>query len=102
MAKTEKEVPKSPVAPKSRATVTRPSAGLAFPCFDEEGIFNSGMTKAEYATIRFVAAHLQAHGTYPAAQQVDALCALAIKTLDYVIPDTEKFVYPTNAIDDHE
>jgi len=46
----------------------------------------NGITKVEYATIEFVAAHLKAHGKYPDPDQLRALAELAIYVLDVSIP----------------
>lgn len=54
-----------------------------------------GITKVEYATIEFVAAHLKAHGKYPAPDQVAALAELAASTLDHVIPRVLEVLYPS-------
>lgn len=62
------------------------SLRAAFPNFNEMGIFNPGFTKVEYATVHFIAAHLQSHGKYPTRDQVLALAALAVQTIDFAVP----------------
>jgi hypothetical protein len=63
------------------------------PVFD--GVTNHwvhGLTKGEYATIQFIAAHLQAHGKYPDPGQARALRELADFTLNVIVeraPDLE-------------
>jgi hypothetical protein len=48
--------------------------------------YNPGLTKAEYATIQFVAAHFSAHGKYPDPTQTEALADFALWILDFVTP----------------
>src|SRR5579863_9396858 len=67
------------------------------PYVDQE----KGITKVEYATIEFVAAHLKAHGKYPDVQQVRALAELAIYVLDGVIPAAVAASYP-DPVDEHQ
>jgi hypothetical protein len=62
------------------------SIGAAFPQFNDEGIFNAGMTKAEFATVHFVAAHLHAHGKYPMKDQLMSLGELSLQIFDRLIP----------------
>ena len=69
------------------------SQQTAFPNFNEQGIFNPGLTKAEYGTLLFVAAHLEAHGKYPTGDQIEALAALAIKTLDVEVGKVMREIY---------
>lgn len=57
--------------------------------------FKGGMTKAEYATIHFVAAHIKAHGSFPTRQQSDSIATLAINILDDVIPSAVAQLYPS-------
>jgi hypothetical protein len=45
-----------------------------------------GLTKAEYAMIHFVAAHLGAHGKYPTPEQLAALSDLSYYLLNVVTP----------------
>jgi hypothetical protein len=68
----------------------------ALPLYDVEAdCVLTGMTKAEYATIHFIAAHLHSHGKYPTAPQAMSLAALAINTLDAVIPAAIAEIYPS-------
>lgn len=60
------------------------------PSVDQE----KGITKIEYATIEFVAAHLKAHGKYPDPDQVANLVELAAWILDHAIPRVLEELYP--------
>lgn len=62
------------------------SKQTAFPNFDFDAVYHAGMTKTEYATVHFIAAHLQAHGSYPLPNQSLALAELAVYIFDTAIP----------------
>jgi hypothetical protein len=67
----------------------------AYPSFDEMGIYQAGMSKAEQASVQFIAAHLKAHGNYPDPKQTQALVELACYVLDYAVPMVQESLYPT-------
>jgi hypothetical protein len=75
--------------PKQNAPASEEYRGLnsnspAFPNFNEQGIFNPGMKKSEYALIQFVTAHIQAHGKHPEISELFGYASLGIYVLDSV------------------
>lgn len=85
-AGSSKELTDSQAKPAERMDYQGPnSRATAFPNFNEQGIFNAGMTKAEYAMVHFVTAHLQAQGKYPTKEQLVALGELAVHAFDTII-----------------
>jgi hypothetical protein len=59
----------------------------AFPSFNQEGIYQPGLTKTELATTHFIAAHIQAHGKVPSADELQSLIELATLSFNYWILD---------------
>lgn len=58
----------------------------AFPSYNQEGIYQPGITKTEYVTAQLVAGYLQAHGKLPDFQELQKLMELAILTLNVWVP----------------
>jgi hypothetical protein len=65
-----------------RKPITTTNSHASFLPLDDGSNPNNGMTKAEFAAIHFVAAHLTAHGRMPDKQQLQILGELAVDLLD--------------------
>jgi hypothetical protein len=82
------------------------SLSAAFPQFNEQGIFQPGMTKTEYATVQFIAAWVQAHGKMPSRDEMQQLTELAILSLNswigFVSDAMQHQDRPEHNFDNHE
>jgi len=49
----------------------------AFASYNADGVYQPGLSKAEWATGQFIAAHIQAHGTWPTREMFEAYAEVA-------------------------
>lgn len=62
----------------------------AFPSYNQEGVYQPGITKTEYVTAQLIAGWLQAHGKLPAFDELQKLMELAILTLNVWVPAADR------------
>jgi hypothetical protein len=86
-----KKVTPSPAPAAADSVTHEPNSRMpAFPSFNQEGIYQAGISKTEYVTAHFVAGWVQAHGKIPDFKELQQLMELAILTLNVWVPEADR------------